>query len=159
MTELERFKVKNQHRLQYMAKQQPPKWVWECVKVAWKWILKNYPNFRGYLLPPFRFSYQARFDKCQWGNSRYFKGNFYIRLHKRKTGNWLTYEMKTIGKFADVKAKKQERMTLALVHELTHYVQYLQNRTLSEVETTKNEIAFAKENYYHLYKQLTPIKD
>ena len=42
----------------------------------------------------------------------------------------------------------------ALVHELTHHIQYNENRTRSELETTKNEVEFLRVFYPDIYNQL-----
>jgi hypothetical protein len=45
-----------------------------------------------------------------------------------------------------------------IIHELTHYVQFLEKRRFSEVETTRNEIAFLKKKDSYWYSQLIPVK-
>ena len=40
---------------------------------------------------------------------------------------------------------RYEGYKTSLIHELTHFIQYLQKRTYSEVETTKNELEYLLE--------------
>lgn len=42
----------------------------------------------------------------------------------------------------------------ALIHELTHHVQHEQKRTRSELETTKNEVLYLKENHLEIYNKI-----
>lgn len=44
--------------------------------------------------------------------------------------------------------------TCAIIHELTHYVQGIEGRRFSEVETTQNEIDYIKEVDLYWYEQL-----
>lgn len=45
-------------------------------------------------------------------------------------------------------------MAAAIVHEFTHYIQYLENRKYSEVETTANELEFFKVCFPEWYKRI-----
>lgn len=45
----------------------------------------------------------------------------------------------------------------ALIHELTHYIQGVEKRVYSEVETTRNEIEYLKQNEPFWYNCLVPI--
>ena len=72
---------------------------------------------------------------------------------------WLTYKRKTIGVYANqIRCTEKESLALQLTHELTHYIQYLQGRRYSEVETTRNELEYAKQHFPYLYEKLEPIK-
>jgi len=46
----------------------------------------------------------------------------------------------------------------ALIHELTHYVQGIEKRLFSEVETTINEIEYLKNNEPFWYSKLVPVR-
>lgn len=49
--------------------------------------------------------------------------------------------------------------TCAIIHEITHYIQWLEKRKYSEVETTQNEIDYLKANEPFWYNKLIPIKN
>lgn len=46
------------------------------------------------------------------------------------------------------------QMQSALVHELTHHIQYNEERSAGELETTRNEVKFLKENHPFWYNKL-----
>lgn len=142
-------------------KKQVPEWV---LKMAPKLYIKasdiyGYSLRRDNRVPPIRFSYNARFDKFEWGNMRYFGGAPYIRLVKRKPF-WSTYDMKTVGLTANsIPCKdKKVRMEFQMIHEFVHYFQHEMDRPMSEVETTQAEITFAETERPELYNQLEPIE-
>jgi TATA-box binding protein (TBP) (component of TFIID and TFIIIB) len=66
---------------------------------------------------------------------------------KKRIGLWAPLIYCTLG----------ESITLQAIHELTHHIQHDQNRKYSEVETTLNEIEYAKEYYPGLYRKLEKI--
>ena len=69
---------------------------------------------------------------------------------------WATYMKKRVGVYAaGIPCTMVESWTLQFVHEFTHAIQGDQKRRYSEVETTKNEIAFAQEFFPHLCAKLT----
>jgi hypothetical protein len=45
----------------------------------------------------------------------------------------------------------------ALIHELTHHIQYNEKRKSSELETTHNEVEFLRRHHINLYNQLKTI--
>jgi hypothetical protein len=47
----------------------------------------------------------------------------------------------------------------SVIHELTHFVQGVEKRLYSEVETTANEIQYLKENEPFWYSKLVPVKN
>jgi hypothetical protein len=72
---------------------------------------------------------------------------------------WGTYLKKRIGLYANwIPCDRYESWTLQFVHEFTHAVQGDHHRKYSEVETTLNEIAFAKEYFPHLHAKLSVIE-
>jgi len=72
---------------------------------------------------------------------------------------WHTYKRKTIGLTADcLSCEIQPNIELQLIHELTHIIQYIEGRNMSEVETTRNEIEYANKYYPDLYNKLKVIK-
>lgn len=143
---------------QWMANQQPPQWSWDALVRAYHWIADQYDIAKGTRIPPIRGSYSCRFSKFSWGNMRYFDGAPHIRIHlKRKY--WLTYRRKSIGVHADgIIMPKEIVAEIQYVHELTHWVQHIQSRDYSEVETTENEIKFVEEFYPQYIKELKPVK-
>lgn len=86
----------------------------------------------------------------------FFNGHFnLIKLHVSNKC-WSTYRRKRVGMYADnIVVDFELAFTLRLIHELTHYVQFLQGRILSEVETTRNEIEYVKTFHEMYYKKLT----
>lgn len=147
------------NRYQFTRNQEMPKWVWECVEPAWEWICDKYDlDINKVALPCFRWSYNARFDVFYSSHHRYFYGKPHIRLVQRYW--WITYKMKTVGRYAKVhKPDKRKLKTLNIIHELTHYVQFIQGRQMSEVETTRNELQYAKEFYPELYAKTELMED
>ena len=122
-------------------------WTWLCLKynivdlVKPKYIIKQIRGFR----------------------YRYTTREIVISCHS----TWHTYKRKTIGLYANlILCKVEENLHLVLVHEMTHYIQHanssfnVEQTIFSEIETTQNEIEYAKEHYPHLYKKLSkfPIK-
>lgn len=47
--------------------------------------------------------------------------------------------------------------TSLIIHELTHFVQHIEQRKYSELETTINEIEFLKEKNNYWYSQLVKV--
>ena len=48
--------------------------------------------------------------------------------------------------------------TCAVIHEVTHYIQGLEKRKMSEVETTQNEIDYLRVNEPFWFSKLIPLK-
>lgn len=56
---------------------------------------------------------------------------------------WYTYDRKTVGITSKgIVVPKLLRITITMIHELTHAVQHFEGRKYSEVETTENEIEY-----------------
>jgi len=49
-------------------------------------------------------------------------------------------------------------VTLLIIHEIVHYIQYKEKRRQSEVETTQAEIDYLYENARHVYNKLVPVR-
>jgi len=107
----------------------------------------------------------CRFAKFRKRGFRIYKRGKYmsnrdkpIRIQNNRE-IWYTYKRKTIGLTADcLQCGIQPSIEFQLIHELTHIVQYIENRNMSEVETTRNEIEYAKKYYPDLYNKLKVIK-
>lgn len=145
----------------YQSQRDIPNWVKKVVSPVYKWVWnRSTVGATGYRVCPIRWSYSGRFDKFEWGNLRYFSGSPYIRLVKRSEF-WSTYDMKTVGLTANsIECKnKYHRMELQMVHEFTHWFDYLEDSDYSgsEVRTTQAEIDFVKQFRPYLYDQLEQI--
>ena len=76
-----------------------------------------------------------------------------------RIGKWWTYKRKTIGAMArGIKVSWNLHRTLILVHELTHYVQMVEKRKYSEIETTLNEIRYVEKYHPSVAAKLSVIK-
>lgn len=81
--------------------------------------------------------------------------NIRIKLNSVK---WYTYKRKTIGLYADdIYVGLGTNLILNMIHEYTHFIQGMQKRKFSEVETTLNEIEYVKNNHPEIYKKLKKI--
>ena len=69
---------------------------------------------------------------------------------------WL-YEKKSLGiKKTHLYVGSEVQMVCALIHELTHHVQYEKKERIgNELDTTKNELEYLKEYYPEYYLELT----
>src|SRR5512140_1631853 len=117
---------------------------------AWEWICKKYDVEA--VMPSYYLSVSGRFPKFLLRKRR-------VRIAEKRL-KWATYVRKRAGAYANwIPCTREESWTLQFVHEFTHAIQRDQQRLYSEVETTRNEIEFAREQYPHLYCQLTIIPD
>ena len=116
---------------------------------AWEWLCEKY-NLQA-MMPLYYLSRTGRFPK-------------YVHIKRRvriavKRLTWATYVKKRVGWYANwIPCELYESWALQFVHEFTHAIQGDQRRKYSEVETTRNEIDFAKEFFPHLFGRLTPIE-
>lgn len=79
-----------------------------------------------------------------------------LQLNRNK---WYTYKRKKNKVYAnDIEVGYSLSYTLDLIHELTHFIQDIQKRKYSEVETTQNEIDYIQQFHSHLIKKLKPIE-
>lgn len=121
----------------------------EAAAEAWEWICKRYQTTAA--MPEFYLSNAARFPKFQRQERR-------VRIVAKRL-KWGTYVKKRVGFFANwIPCTQYESWTLQFVHEFTHAIQADQKRRYSEVETTRNEIAFAKDHFPHLHAKITAIE-
>ncbi len=121
----------------------------EAAVHAWNWLCAKY-EIRGALMPPYYLSRVGRFPK-------YVQSRRRVRIATSRI-RWATYIKKRVGAYANwIPCTIYESWTLQFVHEYTHAIQGDQKRRYSEVETTRNEIAFAQEFFPHLFMKLAPI--
>ena len=122
-----------------------------------KWMSAKYPNVN--------FSNVDYIFSASYNRSRYFRNEVL-------NGSYLTpnvcictretlylYKKPSLGlkKFM-LKIGSVPQIMCALIHELTHHVQYETNiRKGNELDTTNNELQYLKEFHEEYYKQLTSI--
>ena len=115
---------------------------------AWEWLCAKYEVRAA--MPLYYVSRAGRFPK-------YVHSKWRVRI-AAKRGQWATYIKKTVGVYANwIPCTIYESWTLQFVHEFTHAIQGDQRRRYSEVETTRNEIEFAREHFPALFGKLTAI--
>jgi hypothetical protein len=69
------------------------------------------------------------------------------------------YDMKTLKiKKRFIKGDTKTQIMCALIHELTHHVQYELELPKGELLTTSNELEYLKEYYPNYYKKIMGIK-
>ena len=92
-------------------------------------------------------------SKVGWNSSWYGKGipkrmkDKRIKIGLRGCDNMWNYLRKVpyLSPTSGIQLNRYEGYRKTLIHELTHFIQYLQKRTYSEVETTKNELEYLLE--------------
>ena len=112
----------------------------DSVKLAVKFI-KNKYNIDESLfdLVTIHFSNTCRFAK-------YKSGYGVIRINL-KDKDVLLYDKKSLGSYNTQIRNVGYKIswTCQIIHELTHFIQDLENRCFSEVETTQNELEYLRE--------------
>jgi len=131
----------------------------DCAAVAWVWLAKRY-GLNGLVMPRFETS-----SRLMVGRYQVYKR--LVRVPELKDGVqyfWATYPRKGVGRVAfRIYCTPLERRLLTFIHEFTHAIQHLiadragDEVDWSEIETTQNEMDFAKENLPHLYKLTTEV--
>lgn len=118
-----------------------PKWqqrvISQAVSISETFIKEKY-NIDCFDLITLKPSNTCRFAKYTFGTGL-------IRLDL-KSDSVILYEKKSIGEYnSHIKSVGfLVSYTCQLIHELTHFMQDLEGRCFSEVETTKNEIEYLK---------------
>lgn len=75
----------------------------------------------------------------------------YISLRAK----WYTYDKKSLGRTAKgIFVGIENHTILGLIHELTHHLQYENGWNTGELETTRNEIEYAKEYLPKYYNKM-----
>ncbi len=117
---------------------------------CWSWLCKKY-NIVDLIKPKYKVTYNQ--------SGGYYQDKKEIQFSSRNF--WVTYKRKNVKMYVPmIECKPEEGMYLMCLHEMTHYIQHARNNfntsktVFSEIETTQNEIEFAKEHYPHLYKKL-----
>lgn len=86
-------------------------------------------------------------------NSKYYKNEFVIKLSINNYSFIYLYDRKKIGNYNKyIRTTSYHSYASMLIHELTHYIQHIQNRKFSEIETTRNEIEYLENNGYKIMK-------
>ena len=97
---------------------------------------------------------RSRYYRNKAKTGKYLKPNVCIKndgwlwLYKKKSLKLATYDLH-VGNYIQV--------ICSLIHELTHHIQYNENRSRSELETTRNEVEFLRLNYPLLYNKLKEV--
>ena len=70
-----------------------------------------------------------------------------IKIGLRRCDFYLSYcrKLPFLSPKGGIQISRDEGYRVCLIHELTHFVQQLQNRTYSELETSKNELEYLLE--------------
>lgn len=133
----------------------------ECYSNATKFLLSVYPYMKQEYfdaLPVFIKEKDAASSCwCQIvdvnGISMKIPCHIKINMHPNyKIPLWYTYIRKACRLAAvGIEVSRKFYLSITLVHEFTHYIQYREGRKASEIETTKNEIEFARQFYYSEY--------
>lgn len=128
-----------------------PKWVKpkieESILKAYEWMIKKYPHID--------FSKVKMNMSMTRRRSLYYHSDGSIEISVRPTLH--LYKKKTVGLTTPPKGLNVGYVlgtTMGIIHELTHYAQGIENRTMSEVETTQNEVDYLKEVDKFWYDQL-----
>jgi hypothetical protein len=122
-----------------------------CVDKAWMWVSEKYQ-----ITSPMDYEIKvSKFPTARFAKITYSKKKIRILSNKRF---WSTYCLKSVGLYSNrIDCSETECIMLQSVHELTHFAQKILNKKTGEVETTLNEIEYAKEFYPHLYRKLLVI--
>jgi hypothetical protein len=77
------------------------------------------------------------------GSPRYMNGKR-IKIGLRRCDFYLSYckKLEYLSPIGGIPIDRYDGYKVCLIHELTHFVQQLQNRNNSEKETTKNELEY-----------------
>lgn len=95
--------------------------------------------------------------------SRYFnnKGNQHAKFGGEPVATislrntLMLYRFKSLGEYVEcIKVDYTTQIACAIVHELTHHVQFLEGRSASELETTRNELDLLKLSFPEWYKRI-----
>lgn len=128
----------------------------DYIGIATNWLKGIYPD--------------VNFDNVDYIFSNSYNRSRYFRNASKLNDKYLAptvcistrpelylYDKKSLGMTSTMQFVGTEVQVLcALIHELTHHVQYEQNvRKGNELDTTRNELNFLKENYPSVYQSFT----
>jgi hypothetical protein len=131
-----------------------PKWalpkIMESIKLGTEWITKKYPHID--------FSKAIVNFSITRNGSNFWSKNGIVNV---KVGHKIQYYIRhTVGLTTPrtgLNVGYVIATTSHLIHELTHYVQGVEGRKFSEIETTQNEIDFLREYDPYWYEKLIPV--
>ncbi len=128
-----------------------PKWakskIEESIKKGSDWISKKYPHID--------FSKVKMNISMTRNRSLYYSSDGSIAIRVREKLH--LYQKKNVGLTTPPQGLNVGYVigtTTAIIHELTHYVQGIEGRLMSEVETTQNEVDYLREVDEFWYGQL-----
>lgn len=128
------------------------------IERALAWMKKRYPH--------------VNFNNCEYIFSSNYNRSRYFRNEEKNPNSKNEYNKPTVTISTRATLYLYEKRSLklklwklfvgseiqilcALIHELTHHVQYEENkRKGNELDTTKNEVEFLEENYFEYYNKL-----
>lgn len=124
------------------------------VEEAINWMKNKYPTIN--------FDNVEYIFSSSYNRSRYFRnqnGGKYqnpTACISTRAELWI-YDKRSLGiKKTNLYVGCRIQMICALIHELTHHVQYEQEiRVGNELDTTRNELEYLKENHLKYYQKLT----
>lgn len=127
------------------------------VEKALTWMKSKYPDVN--------FDNVEYIFSSSYNRSRYFRnqsgGKYQMPTAciSTRAELWL-YDKKSLGiKKTHLFVGCQVQMICALIHELTHHVQYEQGiRIGNELDTTRNELEYLKENHLEYYNKIVTKK-
>lgn len=110
--------------------------IFDAIEEAYGFLCSRY----GYRFNDVKIIFQPSANR-----SRYFTNEYQVNEHHRIPTATIScrkelmlYEKKSIGKYKlKLNVGNKIQMSCALIHELTHHIQFLEGRIFSEVETTK----------------------
>ena len=127
-----------------------PKWqqrlLLNDINDSYEYILKQYPDISKQMLS---LIYIKASNTCKF--SKFRTNNNKIRLNLSEPSKIRLYERKSIGQYNPIiNTISHHAYASSLIHEITHYIQKIQNRKFSETETTINEINYLKSKGYNI---------
>ena len=129
-----------------------------ALKIAIKFIKEKYPNTPIHKDLKITFSNKVETKTKRFETSMWYQGH---RIDIRLKESMTMYKLKTAGRTAPkgrLHIGKELIATVHLIHEITHHIQDIEGRYMSETETTMNEIDFFRVNYRKIYNKLTIVK-
>lgn len=127
-----------------------PKWqqrlLLNAINDSYDYILKAYPDVSKEVLS---LIYIKASNTCRFSN--FNTNNNRIRLKLKQPSKVYLYEKKSIGQYNNIiNTIEHHAYASCLIHEIIHYIQKIQNRKYSEIETTLNEINYLKSKGYNI---------
>lgn len=121
--------------------------------IAEEWMRSRYPDVN--------FGRVEYIFSSSYNRSRYFRNennpSYYCPMVCISTRAILAlYNKKSLGiKNTTIYVGSEVQMMCALIHELTHHVQYERKERIgNELDTTANELAYLRERYSEYYEEI-----